>query len=62
MPFQEEGQFFNFQCIQSIEPMQPGNPESLPLSRRRFVSSIVGWQGAIEEKISFTALQKRFMD
>ena len=26
IPFQEEGQFFHFQCMQSIEPKHPGHP------------------------------------
>ena len=59
IPFQEEGQFFHFQCMQSIEPKHPGHPlleDSVSSCSR---SSTAGRLKASLPYILSIALQKR---
>lgn len=42
-PIHPMGQFFHFQCMQSILPIIQGNPISSSLANRRLKSSVVEW-------------------
>ena len=57
-PCHAGGQFFHFQCMQSIEPNIPGNTCASPICSRRLMSLLFGLLKYSSPNISLTPLKK----
>src|SRR3954467_55877 len=61
-PCQAEGQFFHFQCMQSMLPSIPGKPLLAFIANKRAVSSAVGSLKYSGPNTAITALQNLCRD